>query len=112
MTQAAANPIHEQLKVVRDRFLVLLAERHSKLQSLRKQLDEDDNNQDVLKQVQFIVHKIAGTAGTLGFPTLGELAANTETKILRCFSDGNTEQSIEETKETIDIFMKSAAEML
>ena len=111
MTQAVASPLQDQLKVIRDRFIVLLADRRYELQDLRKHLENSEPNEDIYKQIQFIVHKIAGTAGTLGFPEFGQLALNTETIIVNHLSKQDASDTDEGAKEAIDIFIKSASEI-
>lgn len=111
MTQTVENPLQDQLKVVRERFITLLEERRNELEVLRDQIDQQDNNVEALQQTQFIAHKIAGTAGTLGFPIFGQLAAKTENTIIQHLSGKGLSPTFDDTKQVIDRFLMSAAKI-
>ncbi|MGO4915031.1 Hpt domain-containing protein [Pseudogemmobacter sp. W21_MBD1_M6] len=71
------------LERIRARFLVILAERQQELETLRDAMNRPEHCKAALKQAQFILHKIAGTAGTLGFPEFGAQARTIENQIIR-----------------------------
>lgn len=109
MTQGAENALQDQLKVVRERFISLLDERLDELEILREQIERGQNPEEALKQIQFIVHKIGGTASTLGFPETGELAVRAENAIIRNLSSGGEQPTFDDTIKLIDAFLENAA---
>lgn len=111
MTQGAENALKDQLKVVRERFISLLDERLDELEVLREHIDQGNNREEALKKIQFIVHKIGGTAGTLGFPETGELAVGAEDAIIRTLASGGEQPTFEDTIKRIDAFLENAADI-
>ena len=77
------NPdLHTGLAPIRDRFLLLLSERQDSIQqNLELAIESDDLADQYLAHIEATLHKIAGTAGTLGFGELGDCAKATETYI-------------------------------
>lgn len=71
------------LERIKARFLVILAERQQELKTLREAMDRPEHHEAALRQAQFILHKIAGTAGTLGFPEFGANARIIENQIIK-----------------------------
>lgn len=63
---------------VRDRFLSVLPERESSISSLLNEVERGGVCADCVDQAKFALHKIAGTAGTLGYGDLGRAAAACE----------------------------------
>nr|WP_262494996.1 Hpt domain-containing protein [Paracoccus thiocyanatus] len=59
---------------MRARFVAELVNRHARLVVLRAWLDDASAYGPALTETGQICHKIAGTAATLGFPTLGTQA--------------------------------------
>lgn len=64
------------LDAIRRRFLLRLAEQRAELEQLSPHAE---NN----RQTQDIVHKIAGIAGSLGFPELSSAAITVETLLVQ-----------------------------
>lgn len=73
--------VMDRLDSVRRRFLTTLPPRIDRLAELRADLDDPRLQSHSLSQACFEVHKIAGTAGTLGYADLGRLAAQIEAKV-------------------------------
>jgi HPt (histidine-containing phosphotransfer) domain-containing protein len=71
----------DRLESVRRRFLEMLPARVEHLQELSAGIADPAQCETSLTQASFEAHKIAGTAGTLGFPRLGQLAAGAEAAI-------------------------------
>ncbi|MBL4750033.1 MAG: Hpt domain-containing protein [Amylibacter sp.] len=111
MTQGAKNALQDQLKVVRERFISLLDERLDELEVLREHIDQGKNREEALKKIQFIVHKISGTAGTLGFPETGKLAARAEDAIIRTLASGGEQPTFEDTIKLVDVFHENALDV-
>ena len=107
--QSAANILQDQLKVVRARFINLLDDRLDELEVLREKIDLGENREEALKQIQFIIHKIGGTAGTLGFPETGKMAQCAEDAIIKNLSSGGLQPPLDDTIELIDKFLENAA---
>ncbi|MGJ8546233.1 MAG: Hpt domain-containing protein [Sulfitobacter sp.] len=73
---------------VRKRFLVLLEERYSSIaEHALTAWDSEDSAEAVneLGEARDILHKIAGTAGSLGFTALGDKARACELEIIEHF---------------------------
>ena len=69
------------LAKVRARFLIELEKRRAVLNYAYGRLDNDAARAEAIEEICSIAHKIAGTAGTLGFGDLGAQAATTEDAI-------------------------------
>lgn len=67
---------------IRARFLEMLDERLRLIDALFGASETGFPTTDTLKRTQEVLHKIAGTAGTLGMPALGESARECEEMIL------------------------------
>lgn len=111
MNLTAEKILHEQLKVLRAKFIDLLEDRIDALEVLRGKIDLEGERLEALHQTQFIAHKISGTAGTLGFAEFGRLAAETENTIIQHLSAKNSHPTLEDTKRVINKFLKSAVEL-
>lgn len=107
--QGTDNILQDQLKIIRERFISLLDERLDELETLRAQIDLDQNREEALKQIQFITHKIAGTAGTLGFAETGNMARCAEEAIIQNLSSGGVQPTFDDTISLIDAFLENAA---
>jgi HPt (histidine-containing phosphotransfer) domain-containing protein len=71
------------LAPIRARFVLLLQERQSTIQQKLDIAFEDPKQAEpALSDIEAVLHKIAGTAGTLGFDELGEKARQTEYLII------------------------------
>lgn len=64
------------LAAIRQRFLLRLSEQRAELERLSPHVHDNPQTQD-------IVHKIAGIAGSLGFPALSEAASKVEMLLVR-----------------------------
>lgn len=73
---------------IRARFLEMLVERLGEIDRLCDSTVSGLSPRDALEQVQMILHKIAGTAGTLGMGTLGETARTGENTIIAFLGSG------------------------
>lgn len=111
MTQGVENALQDQLKVVRERFISLLDERLDELEILREHIDQGRNREEALKQIQFIVHKIGGTAGMLGFPETGELAMCAENAIINTLASEGEQSTFEDTIKLFDAFLENALDV-
>lgn len=111
MTQEAEKLLQDRLYVVRTRYIDLLEERMDSLEVLRDQISQQDKIDEALHQTRFIAHKISGTAATLGFTEIGQLAANTENTIIHYQSDKRDKPTLDEAMLVIDTFLENAAEL-
>jgi len=73
-----AQPALPQLLRIRERFVVLHHERHDRLEVLLAGLQHGCAVADGLAEARSILHKIGGTAGTLGFMAFGTAAREVE----------------------------------
>ena len=67
---------------IRERFLDLLEERLDSLEDAMVEFEFPATGRASLLRAQMILHKIAGSAGTLGFSRLGESARHCEEGII------------------------------
>jgi chemotaxis protein histidine kinase CheA len=71
------------LEPIRERFVNLLASRNEEiLNQLDVALEQPAQATKALLIVEAVLHKVAGTAGTLGFDDLGERALSVEYKVM------------------------------
>ncbi len=96
MAQEAASMIELDLNTglapIRDRFLLLLSERQDSIQqNLELAIQSDDLADQYLAHIEVTLHKIAGSAGTLGFSELGDRAKATEANIISQRINGATQ---------------------
>lgn len=70
------------LSAVRRRFAAALPERAEVLQALQAELDKETGPFRSMEAAQLNLHKIAGTAETLGFCNLGDAARQCEDMIV------------------------------
>tara|TARA_R110002072_G_scaffold103764_6_gene227621 strand:- start:572 stop:910 length:339 start_codon:yes stop_codon:yes gene_type:complete len=78
-----AQAINDALAPIRDRFYQSLrATQHDVHVELERALNDSATGRDALRQIATKLHKIAGSAGTLGFTRLGEQAHTTEYVII------------------------------
>jgi len=109
VTRPAQNMLQVKLEAIRVKFIDLLEDRLDELENLRDQIDIETQRQSVLRKIQFIAHKIAGTAGTLGYSEIGQLASRTEDTIIQHLSAKASCPELEDTKQVIDRFLDNAA---
>jgi len=64
-----------RLQKIRTHFLTELEKQYHDVKMLRSQLDQVADPSEICNEIGLICHKIAGTAATLGFPDLGNVAA-------------------------------------
>ncbi len=106
-----SDVLQDHLKVVRDRFVGLLDERLDELEDMRERIDLDSNRGEAFEQIQFIAHKIAGTAGILGFESLGKQARVAENAIISLHTKSSLATADVNTLQLIDVFIETAAEI-
>lgn len=109
MTQVDGTVLQDRLRAVRIRFIEVLDERRSELEYLRFQLDQPEERDNTLKETQFIAHKIAGTASTLGYPELGQQAMDTENTIIQHLTKETFSPTFNDTKQVIDGLLMTAS---
>ena len=73
---------------IRARFLDMLPDRLNELEEFFTEMQEDSLDMEALDQSQGILHKIAGTAGTLGLQELGDMARTCENNIVGLMKNG------------------------
>ncbi|MCR8726088.1 Hpt domain-containing protein [Frigidibacter sp. ROC022] len=66
---------------IRERFLEMHDERHDALEDALTLISSGEDCQQALLTARDILHKIAGSAGSLGFADLGEAAGKAETVV-------------------------------
>lgn len=83
---------NEKLAELRKRFAARSAENAARLEILREQLNGDASD-DTIREIEQMAHRLAGTAGTFGFPDLGSLADAVEQEIGRLRASGERDFS-------------------
>ncbi|WP_417770426.1 Hpt domain-containing protein [Stappia sp.] len=111
MSASAQADLQSRLGSVRDRFVAILDERLDALEVLRDALEQEETRVSALEDIRFIVHKIAGTAGTLGFEHVGTLAARTETRIDECLEQCAGASHWDSAAADLDDFMEVASQV-
>lgn len=109
MTQDPAEILQNHLKVVRARFISLLDDRLDELEDLREAIDLEEGREKALEQIQFILHKIGGTAGTLGFAETGQIARDAENAIIDNLASAGLKPPFDNMIELIDGFLENAS---
>lgn len=90
MMMTVENTLLPGLERIRLRFLDMLVERLSDLERLCREMAKDDPQSNALRELQSIMHKIAGSAGTLGLQDLGDTARICENQIIDHLDTGTT----------------------
>lgn len=79
MTNAAqAEQLKLGIELIRQRFLQGLDVRAEQIFELLGKLGNAESDRDSCMEIHAIVHKLHGTAKTVGFPTIGTLSAELE----------------------------------
>ena len=82
LSDAQTDPIAASLAGIRMRFVADLNGRRKELDRLVEAIDDTPEGRERMRQACRIAHRIVGTAGTLGLPALGEIAAEAEDAML------------------------------
>jgi HPt (histidine-containing phosphotransfer) domain-containing protein len=102
------------LAPARDRFRALIVARILSFETLRQQAASGENVRQALTGISDLAHKISGVSATLGFASLGALAATVERSIAegrqnhaqpaQCFAaiDPLLERLLDEMEDQID----------
>ena len=106
-----SDVLQDHLKAVRDRFTKLLDERLDELEDMRDRIELDANRAEAYENIQFIAHKIAGTAGILGYADLGSQAKTAENAIIELGTKNMLATAHRDTLQKIDIFIETAADI-
>ncbi len=111
MNLSSADILQKQMETMRHRFITVLDEHLDKLDIYREQIKEDAKSEDAFAQVQFIAHKVAGTASTLGFIEIGRDASRAENKTIEYVKSGFNSDTLDSTLEIIDEFIEQASNL-
>lgn len=106
-----SDPMAVQLATVRARFLALLDDRLDMIEYHRASIGRNDDDSAPLIGVRDIAHKIAGTAGTLGFGEMGGQAASVELAIMEEMKAGGAVKASGDLCARIDSFLETAAQV-
>ena len=89
MTDHTAGSLAERLKVLEERFAGQFPDRTGEIQSLWQQIESDDSDRKALETLYRLVHGLAGSGATFGFPLLSEAARQCELVLLAGIDTGN-----------------------
>ncbi|CAM9902378.1 MAG: hypothetical protein CMN16_16225 [Roseovarius sp.] len=78
-----------RLQKIRRHFLTELEKQYHNVEMLRNQLDQVADPSETCIEIGRICHKIAGTAATLGFPDLGNVAAEIDDYVASLRANGS-----------------------
>ncbi|MBS1303884.1 Hpt domain-containing protein [Loktanella sp. SALINAS62] len=81
MNEAAPGTLVAAIDRLRIRFLDQYNAQHAQLIQLGLQLGEAGDDRDRTQQAKHILHRVAGTAGTLGLKRLGQAATRGEERL-------------------------------
>lgn len=94
--------IRQKIDEVRPRFVKMLASRLNRFETIRDSLETPGPHPELLDELRFGAHRIAGLAATLGFKDLGDLAHRAENLILQVTESGFRDLSKPEFLGAID----------
>lgn len=75
---AQAEQLQSGIERIRQRFLQGLDTRAEQILELLNQLENPDKDRETCLEIHAIVHKLHGTAKTVGFPKIGTMSAELE----------------------------------
>lgn len=102
--------LSDKLREIREKFVASLPERKERLIVLSGKLTTGQCTAEDMEDLRFIVHKIHGLAGTLGFAALGQNAAALELQVADAIQTGGyTSTMCDGVVQLID-FIQSAME--
>lgn len=102
--------LSDKLQEIRVKFVDSLPERMDRLLVLSEKLSNGKCKTEDMEELRFIVHKIHGLAGTLGFAALGQNAATLELQVTDAIQTGGyTSVLCEGVMQLVD-FIKAAME--
>lgn len=106
----SGDTLQSGLDRIRIRFLEKLEQREARLITAIQVARESPSRREriaALEECQLILHKLAGTAGTMGFAELGEGARFCEERVRACLND--EPGAAEFMHEMLDRFMEGIA---
>ncbi|MDP5333838.1 MAG: Hpt domain-containing protein [Paracoccaceae bacterium] len=68
----------EVLRAAHDVFINLTTDRILQIEALTVAINKGEDPEPAVKEIAQVAHKIAGVAGTLGYPDIGDLARSVE----------------------------------
>ena len=71
--------IEDKIRQIQQRFRERLGDDLTSLEKIRANTTNQFFNDDALREIEFLAHRVAGLAGAVGFKTLGELARDLDT---------------------------------
>ncbi|MFD1341713.1 Hpt domain-containing protein [Litorisediminicola beolgyonensis] len=87
----SAGTLNDGLARIRARFDALMHERLHALDHAAAQCPDPDQRAAALGEAHAILHTIAGTAGSLGLPELGDRAGQSEIRVRSCLRGGGSD---------------------
>ncbi|WP_322866636.1 Hpt domain-containing protein [Aquicoccus sp. G2-2] len=102
--------LSDGLARIRIRFVEELTHRFDRMAQLRPELNDPATAEPALIEIGKISHKIAGTAATLGFPTLGSEAAEIDDHVANY--SAAAEESGRDVREKIDQMLETIEAVL
>lgn len=78
---ARGRDLFKEIEAVRTRFLDTMETTVLEFDALLGGIESPDFREKALEGIRFRAHKISGTAATLGYPRIGDLARQVETAI-------------------------------
>jgi chemotaxis protein histidine kinase CheA len=100
--------LSDGLARIRARFVDELTTRFDDMAQLRPQLNDPSTAEPALIEIGKICHKIAGTAATLGFPTLGKEAAAIDDHVVKHaggMAEGDVRVTVDQMFQTIETIL-------
>jgi HPt (histidine-containing phosphotransfer) domain-containing protein len=102
----------EVLRAAHDVFINLTEERIMRIETLAQAVHRGDDPAAALIEIAQISHKIAGVAGTLGYPEIGDTARSIERRLKADVASGMPLQNWETMADEIDSFLDALENLL
>lgn len=87
----APTPAQDPLAPIRRRFLAAVEAHAFELAMLRRDAEEPASRRRALTDIMMIAHRVSGVAATLGFRSLGDVAAELDRKLGLALKSGPLE---------------------
>jgi HPt (histidine-containing phosphotransfer) domain-containing protein len=102
----------EVLRAAHDVFINLTEERILRIETLAQAVHRGEDAAPALTEIAQICHKIAGVAGTLGYPDIGDTARTIEQQLKANVAAGDPLRDWDSLGQDIDSFLDALESLL
>ncbi len=100
------------LRAAHDVFINLTEERIMRIETLAQAVHRGQDATPALIEIAQISHKIAGVAGTLGYPAIGDTARSIEQRLKADIAAGDALRNWDTMAQDIDVFLDELEALL